>query len=69
MVYGGALAAGAFSGQSVTLLGSALPSGFWSFLAIALAGTLGHLLGSLTGWAVSAHDRCGVSRFGCYSSR
>jgi membrane protein DedA with SNARE-associated domain len=49
MVVGGALAAGAFSG-SVTLFGVEIPTGFWSFVAIALAGTLGYLVGAIIGW-------------------
>ena len=51
MVYGGALAAGAFA-QSVTLFGHELESGFPAYLAIALAGTIGYLLGSIAGWAI-----------------
>ena len=49
MVVGGALAAGAFS-ASVTLFGTEIPQGFWSFFAIALAGTLGYLVGAIIGW-------------------
>jgi membrane protein DedA with SNARE-associated domain len=52
MVYGGALAGGAFAGQYVTLFGKQLSPGFGAYLAIALAGTLGYLLGSLVGWAI-----------------
>jgi len=52
MVYGGAVAAGAFAGQSVTLFGWELSSGFPAYLGIALAGTIGYLLGSLLGWAI-----------------
>jgi membrane protein DedA with SNARE-associated domain len=49
MVVGGALAAGAFS-ASVSLFGVEIPQGFWSFVAVALAGTLGYLVGSIIGW-------------------
>src|SRR5262245_22692130 len=52
MVYGGAVAAGAFAGQSITLFGRELSSGFPAYLAVALAGTIGYLLGSLLGWAI-----------------
>src|SRR2546425_333731 len=38
MVYAGAVAAGAFAGQSVVLVGQRIGSGFWAYLAIALAG-------------------------------
>jgi membrane protein DedA with SNARE-associated domain len=53
MVYGGAVAAGAFAGQSV----SGLRPGFPSYLAIALAGTIGYLLGSIGGWAIGRYAR------------
>jgi membrane protein DedA with SNARE-associated domain len=52
MVYGGALAGGAFAGQHVTLFGARIHHGFGAYLAIAIAGTVGYLLGSLVGWAV-----------------
>jgi membrane protein DedA with SNARE-associated domain len=55
MVYGGALAAGAFAGQNVTLFGSEISSHAWAYVAIALAGTLGYLLGSLGGWAIGLY--------------
>src|SRR3954447_18225047 len=55
MVYGGALAAGAFAGQSVTLFGDDLGSGLDAYLAIALAGTIGYLIGSLIGWAIGRY--------------
>lgn len=51
MLYGGALAAGAFA-HDVTLFGAHLRSGFVAYLGIALAGTIGYLLGSLVGWAI-----------------
>lgn len=50
MVYGGALAAGAFAGQSVTLFGTTFEEGFPAYVAIALAGTFGYLIGSIGGW-------------------
>ena len=52
MLYAGALAAGVFAGQHVTLLGSHIPSGFDAYLAMALAGTLGYLAGAIVGWAI-----------------
>jgi membrane protein DedA with SNARE-associated domain len=52
MVYGGALAAGAFAGQTVTLFGWEIPEGGWAYLAIALAGTIGYTIGSALGWAI-----------------
>jgi membrane protein DedA with SNARE-associated domain len=55
MVYGGALAAGAFSGQHVVLVGSTLDPGFESYVAIALAGTIGYTVGSVGGWALGLY--------------
>jgi membrane protein DedA with SNARE-associated domain len=54
MVYGGAVAAGAF-GASVSLFGAHLGRGFPSYLAIALSGTLGYLLGSIAGWGIGLY--------------
>jgi membrane protein DedA with SNARE-associated domain len=50
MVYAGAVAAGAFAGQSVSLFGHDLESGFPAYLAIATAGTIGYLVGAIAGW-------------------
>jgi membrane protein DedA with SNARE-associated domain len=50
MVYAGALASGAFAGQSVSLFGHDLKSGLPAYLAIATAGTVGYLVGSIAGW-------------------
>jgi membrane protein DedA with SNARE-associated domain len=55
MVYGGAVAAGAFAGQEIVLFGVALDPGLESFLAVATAGTIGYLLGSLGGWWLGLH--------------
>lgn len=54
MVYGGAVAAGAFAGQSVSLFGHTLSAGLPAYLAISLAGTLGYLVGSIIGWEIGA---------------
>ena len=50
MVYAGAVAAGAFAGQDVTLFGHEIEHGFPAYLAMALAGTLGYLVGAIGGW-------------------
>jgi membrane protein DedA with SNARE-associated domain len=55
MVYGGAVAAGAFAGQDVVLFGDELESGLPAYLGIALAGTVGYVLGSVAGWAVGLY--------------
>ena len=51
MLYAGALAAGVFASH-VSLFGSRIPSGFDSYLALALAGTIGYLVGAIVGWAI-----------------
>ena len=55
MVYGGAVAAGAFAGQNVVLFGREFDSGWPAYLAIALAGTVGYVLGSIAGWAIGLY--------------
>jgi membrane protein DedA with SNARE-associated domain len=50
MVYGGALASGALA-HKLDVFGSST-SGTGAYLAIALAGTIGYLLGSIAGWAI-----------------
>jgi membrane protein DedA with SNARE-associated domain len=52
MVYAGALAAGAFAGQTVDLFGSQVSSHFWGFVVMSLAGAVGYLLGGIVGWAI-----------------
>ena len=51
MLYAGALAAGVF-GAHVSLFGSRIPSGLDAYIAMALAGTVGYLLGAIVGWAI-----------------
>jgi membrane protein DedA with SNARE-associated domain len=55
MVYGGAVAAGAFAGQDVVLFGRTIDEGFPAYLAIALAGTIGYTIGSIGGWAIGLY--------------
>ena len=55
MVYGGALAAGVFAGQNVVVAGEEVESSAGRFLAIALAGTLGYLVGAVGGWAIGVY--------------
>jgi membrane protein DedA with SNARE-associated domain len=52
MVYAGAVAAGAFAGQSVVLFGEPIESDFGAYVAMASAGALGYILGSIAGWAI-----------------
>jgi membrane protein DedA with SNARE-associated domain len=55
MVYGGAVAAGAFAGSDVTVFGAEIESTGWAYVAIALAGTIGYTLGSILGWAIGRY--------------
>ena len=55
MVYGGAVAAGAFAGQSVVLFGWELEPGFPAYFAVASAGTVGYTVGSIGGWWIGLH--------------
>jgi membrane protein DedA with SNARE-associated domain len=55
MVYAGAIAAGAFADQSVTLFGYEFEGGFPAYLAMSLAGTIGYLLGSIGGYWLGDH--------------
>jgi membrane protein DedA with SNARE-associated domain len=52
MVYAGAIAAGAFAGQNVVVFGERIESEPWAYVAMALAGGVGYVLGSILGWAI-----------------
>jgi len=55
MVYGGAVATGAFAGQDVVLFGRTIEEGLPAYVAIALAGTIGYTIGSVGGWAIGLY--------------
>lgn len=56
MLYAGAVAAGAFTtAHSITLFGSSIGNGAGAFVALALAGTLGYLVGALIGWTIGLY--------------
>jgi membrane protein DedA with SNARE-associated domain len=55
MLYAGAIAAGAFGSQGVTLLGHHFAPGAGALIVMALAGTLGYLVGALIGWAIGLY--------------
>ena len=55
MLYAGAVAAGVFGTHGLTLFGSRIGSGAGAFVALALAGTLGYLVGALIGWAIGRY--------------
>jgi membrane protein DedA with SNARE-associated domain len=50
MVYSGAVAAGAFAGQSTVLFGYEFDDGAPAYVAMAGGGTLGYTIGSILGW-------------------
>ena len=52
MLYAGAVAAGAFAGHHVTVFGEQIDSTFWAYVAMATAGTVGYVIGSLIGWGI-----------------
>ena len=62
MVYAGAVASGAIAGQSVSLFGHTFESGFPAYLAMALAGTVGYLIGAVFGWWIGTAGRPTVAR-------
>jgi membrane protein DedA with SNARE-associated domain len=56
MLYAGAVAAGVFpAAHGVTLFGSRIGFGTRAYVALALAGTLGYLVGALIGWAIGRY--------------
>jgi len=56
MVYAGALAAGAFGAAGgIALFGATVPSGGAAYVTMALAGTLGYLVGSVIGWWIGRY--------------
>ena len=55
LLYAGALASGAFPGQEVVLFGHTFPYGAGAFVVMALAATLGYLVGSIAGWEIGDH--------------
>jgi membrane protein DedA with SNARE-associated domain len=54
MLYGGAVAAGAFAGSHVIVFGHEFAKGGWAYVSIAIAGVLGCWLGALIGWAIGS---------------
>src|ERR687893_3144547 len=52
MVYAGAVAAGAFAGQNVVVFGERIESEPWAYVAMATAGGVGYIVGSILGWAI-----------------
>lgn len=55
MLYGGAIAAGAFATHGVHLFGHHLGFGGGAYVVMALAGTLGYLAGAFVGWGIGRY--------------
>jgi membrane protein DedA with SNARE-associated domain len=55
MLYAGALAAGAVAGYHPVLFGHTLHGSVESYVVLALAGTLGYLVGALIGWGIGRY--------------
>ena len=67
MLYAGAVDGGAFAGPTVNVCGSSVHSHVWGYVAVALAGTLGNVLGAAIGWWVGERGgRALLHRYGRY---
>lgn len=55
MLYAGAIAAGAFGSTGINLFGRHVAPGAEAYIVMALAGTLGYLVGALIGWAIGRY--------------
>ena len=56
MLYAGAVAVGVFpAAHGVTLFGSRIGFGAGAYVVLAVAGTLGYLVGALVGWAIGRY--------------
>src|SRR4051812_21976815 len=65
MLYAGALSAGAVAGGHAVVFGTHLTTGIESYVVLALAGSLGYLVGALVGWAIGVRGgRTLVERHG-----
>ena len=54
MLYAGAVAGGAFAGVSVHVFGTTVDSHLWAYVCVAIAGTLGNVVGAAIGWLIGA---------------
>lgn len=55
MLYVGALAGGAIADHDPVLFGHTLGQGLEAYIILALAGTVGYLIGALAGWAIGRY--------------
>jgi membrane protein DedA with SNARE-associated domain len=54
MLYGGALASGAFASAHVTAFGHRIHTPVWAYLAVVLTGVVANALGAVVGWGVGS---------------
>jgi membrane protein DedA with SNARE-associated domain len=67
MLYAGAVAGGALANTTVHVLGSSIHSHVWAYVAFAVAGTLGNVVGCAIGWWIGdTGGRALVHRYGRY---
>ena len=67
MLYAGALAGGAFAGVGVHVFGSDVHSHAWGYVAFAVAGSLGNVVGAAIGWWIGDHGgRALILHYGRY---
>jgi membrane protein DedA with SNARE-associated domain len=67
MLYAGAVAGGAFAHATVHLFGSSIGSHFWAYVAFAVAGLLGNVIGCGIGWWIGdLGGRALLHRYGRY---
>lgn len=67
MLYAGAVAGGAFADATVHVFGSAVSSHLWGYIAFAVAGTLGNVVGCAIGWWIGdLGGRALLHRYGRY---
>lgn len=67
MIYAGALPTGVVGGHAPELLGSTLHADVKGYAVMALAGTLGYLVGSWLGWGIGRRGgRSLIERHGCW---
>ncbi len=65
MLYAGAVASGAFADAHIHLFGQRLSTGAEAFVAVAVAGLLGNVLGAAIGWGIGVRGgRALLTRYG-----
>jgi membrane protein DedA with SNARE-associated domain len=54
MLYGGALASGAFANAHVTAFGHRIDTAAWAYLAVVATGIVGNTIGAVAGWGIGS---------------